>query len=50
MICSCGSSTEYVHKVQKDKKVVGEFQRCQSCGRVLWLWKGKKQKYHNAYK
>ena len=39
MNCSCGGHTESVHKVQREKKLVGEYQRCPSCGRVLWLWK-----------
>lgn len=39
MQCNCGGHTEGVHKVQRDKRVVGEYQRCPSCGRVLWLWR-----------
>ena len=39
MNCNCGGNTESVHKVQRDKQVVGEYQRCPACGRILWLWK-----------
>ena len=41
MICSCGSSTEYTHKVARDKLLAGEYQKCPACGRILWLWKSK---------
>lgn len=41
MNCSCGGVTEYTHKVQRNKKVVGIYQKCPVCGRILWLKKDK---------
>ncbi len=41
MNCSCGGITEYIHKVQRDNKIVGKYQKCPSCGRILWLYKDK---------
>ena len=41
MNCSCGGHTEYTHKVQRDKRVVSEYQKCPACGRVLILWMDK---------
>lgn len=41
MNCSCGGNTEYTHKVQRDNKIVGEYQKCPACGRILWLFKDK---------
>ena len=37
MNCKCGGSTKD-HKVQRQKKVVAEFKRCEACGRVSWIW------------
>ena len=42
MICSCGGNTETVHKVVRDKELQGEYQKCPSCGRILWLWQTSK--------
>jgi len=42
MICSCGKATEHIHKVVRDKELQGEYQKCPSCGRILWLWKTEK--------
>ena len=42
MQCNCGGSMEFIHKVVMDKKTQGEYQRCQSCGRISWLWQSKK--------
>ena len=35
MNCSCGGSTEYEHKVVRDKEVIATYQKCPGCGRVL---------------
>ncbi len=37
MECKCGGSTGD-HKVIKDKTVVGEYAKCNACGRIHW-WK-----------
>ena len=34
MQCSCGGSSEYEHKVVRDKKVVATYQKCPGCGRI----------------
>ena len=39
MQCSCGGETED-HKVQKNLTLVGEYVRCDACGRIHWLWAG----------
>lgn len=39
MICDCGKQTENIHKVQRNLELVGEYQKCPACGRILWLWK-----------
>ena len=39
MICNCGGSTEATHKVVRGKELQGEYQKCPSCGRILWLRK-----------
>jgi len=39
MICNCGGTSESMHKVVRDKKLQGEYQKCPSCGRILWIWK-----------
>ncbi len=41
MNCSCGGYTEYIHNVQRESKIVGKYQKCPSCGRILWLYKSK---------
>ena len=28
------------HKVQRNLQIVAEFQSCEDCGRVHWLWTG----------
>ena len=38
MQCKCGGFTRD-HEVVREKKVVGEFVRCVSCGYVSWTWK-----------
>ena len=38
MICNCGGSSEYMHKVTRKKKLQGEYQKCPACGRILWVW------------
>jgi len=38
MICNCGGNTENTHKVVRDKKLQGEYQKCPSCGRIMWIW------------
>ena len=37
MQCNCGGSSEYEHKVVRDKKVVATYEKCPACGRVLLL-------------
>jgi len=39
VICNCGGSSEYVHKVVRNKVLQGEYQKCPRCGRILWIWK-----------
>ena len=34
MQCNCGSETRE-HVIQRDKKIVCEYQRCPACGRQL---------------
>ena len=41
MQCNCGAVSEATHKIQRSNKIVGEYQKCPSCGRILWLWKDK---------
>ena len=38
MICDCGASTEYEHKVVRNKTLVGKYQKCPACGRILWTF------------
>jgi len=38
MQCKCGGSTK-THTKVKNKKVVSQYYRCTSCGRVDWLYK-----------
>ena len=39
MQCSCGGEMKN-HKIQKRLQVVAEFQSCNACGRVHWMWAG----------
>ncbi len=39
MQCNCGAVTESIHKVVRDKVLQGEYQKCGSCGRIMWIWK-----------
>ncbi len=39
MQCNCGAVSEAIHRVVRDKVLQGEYQKCGSCGRILWLWK-----------
>lgn len=41
MQCNCGGTTEHIHKVVRDKKLQGEYQKCPCCGRILWIWKSE---------
>lgn len=41
MMCNCGGVTESSHKVVRNKKLQGEYQKCPACGRILWLWKSE---------
>ena len=36
MFCSCGDSIMLERKVQKDKKIIGEYNLCKGCGRIHW--------------
>jgi hypothetical protein len=38
MQCSCGGSSEYEHKVVRDKSVVATYLKCPGCLRVLFTW------------
>lgn len=38
MICNCGGSTEYEHRVVRKKVLVGRYQKCPACGRILWTF------------
>lgn len=39
MICNCGGQSEHEHKVVRNGVVVGRYQKCPSCGRILWTKK-----------
>lgn len=43
MICNCGGhSTD--HDVVRDKVLVACYQKCASCGRILWIFGEKELK------
>jgi len=51
MTCNCGSqSTD--HTVVRDKEVIAFYQKCTSCGRILWRFGENQLKEHeeNKYK
>ena len=37
MECNCGGYTQ-IRETVRDKALIGEYQRCVACGRVMWLW------------
>ena len=39
MYCSCGGEMKD-HKIQRNLRIVAEYQSCKGCGRVHWMWAG----------